>query len=96
MPYITQEGRDVVSQTSGNFVPRDGGELQYAIARLIQLHYGYIAATEGGVRYKHMEAMMGALNGANLEHYREVVAPYEDKKIKENGGVYDVKCGGVY
>jgi len=31
---------------------------------------------------------MGALNGANQEFYRVVVAPYEDAKISENGSVY--------
>jgi hypothetical protein len=96
MPYITPEDRKTIDEDSGSFVPRDGGELQYAIARLIDLHYSYINATEDGVRYKHMEAMMGSLNGASLEHYRCVVAPYEDLKIKENGGVYDVKCGKSY
>ena len=42
-------------------------------------------------RYADMEEMMGALDGAAREHYRIVVAPYEDEKMKQNGGVYDVK-----
>jgi hypothetical protein len=96
MPYITPEDRKMIDRESGMFVPNDGGELQYAIARLINLHYSKIDITEGGVRYRHMESIMGALSGAAMEHYRCVVAPYEELKIKENGGVYDVKCGTVY
>ena len=96
MPYITSDNRDMVDSELGDFVPLNGGELQYAIAVMIQCYYEHIERTEGGVRYKHMEAMMGALNGANLEHYRCVVAPYENKKIYENGGVYNVKHGGKY
>ena len=29
-----------------------------------------------------------ALEGAKLEFYRRIVAPYEELKIKENGEVY--------
>jgi len=32
---------------------------------------------------------MGALEGAKLEFYRRVVVPYEEKKMKENGDVYN-------
>jgi hypothetical protein len=96
MPYITPEDREVVDGLLGAFVPHDGGELQYAIAKLINLHYSRVQMVEGGVRYKHMEAIMGALSGALNEHYRCVVAPYEDKKIAENGGVYNVSTGSVY
>lgn len=97
MPYITPEDQLYIDTNSGQFVPEDGGELQYAIARLINLHYRRVnATTDTGVRYKHIEAIMGALSGAAMEHYRCVVAPYEEKKMEENGGVYNVKCGGVY
>ena len=41
------------------------------------------------LRYKDLEEVMGALNGANQEFYRLVVAPYEDRKLVENGNVYD-------
>ena len=94
MPYINKEDREPINSSSGSFVPRDGAELQYAIARLINLHYHYVEATSVfGIRYRHMESIMGALSGATIEHYRCVVAPYEDDKIEENGGVYNVKCG---
>lgn len=96
MPYITEEDRQGIHEEIGIFEPHNGGELQYAIALLIQRHYEWLQSKKGSVRYADMEAVMGALNGANLEHYRMVVAPYEDKKIKENGGVYNVGHGSEY
>ncbi len=32
---------------------------------------------------------MGALEGSKLEFYRRIAAPYENKKMKENGDVYE-------
>jgi hypothetical protein len=89
MPYITKEDRSVIDHLIGkDFSPQHGGELQYAIALLVQRYYEN--SCNGKPRYKHMEQMMGALSGAVQEHYRVVVAPYEDEKILENGGVYNV------
>jgi hypothetical protein len=96
MPYITPEERGPIEDALENFTPKNGGELQYAIAALIQKYYTEVEWNEEGVRYKHMEQMMGALSGALQEHYRCVVAPYEDRKINENGGVYHVIYGGGY
>jgi len=88
MPYISADERNDIDEKLGDFVIYDGGELQYVIARLIQDYYYFTEANFGEVRYEHVEQMMGALAGASMEHYRMIVAPYEDKKIKENGGVY--------
>jgi len=96
MPYITKEDRDSVDKSLGNIIPHDGGELQYIIATLIQRYYERKNIVEGGVRYRHMEQVMGALDGASREHYRMVVSPYEDIKIEENGGVYDIRNGEAY
>ena len=94
MPYITPQDRVQIDEQISHVTPQDGGELQYMIATLIQNHYEN--ACNNRPRYADMEGMMGALNGAALEHYRCVVAPYEDFKIEENGGVYNVKRGRVY
>ena len=96
MPYILPEDREPIEAALKDFTPKDGGELQYAIAALVQKYYTEVEWNEGGVRYRHMEQMMGALSGALQEHYRCVVAPYEDKKIAENGGVYHVGHGSKY
>jgi len=97
MPYICPNERVEIDELIEGFVPADGGELQYAIARMVNSYYERISYfEEDGVRYKHMEQVMGALNGASLEHYRCVVAPYEELKIKQNGEVYDVEFGKSY
>ena len=80
MPYIKQETRTLLN--SGRVLPKDGGELQYVIAVLIKNIIGK------DYNYAMLESMMGALTGAQLEFYREVVAKYEDKKKDLNGGVY--------
>jgi|VirMetMinimDraft_7_1064189.scaffolds.fasta_scaffold27881_8 hypothetical protein len=91
MPYLGQSERDDISCELAGFTPHTGGELQYAIAYMINNFYNRLVSMDTPPRYADMEEMMGALDGAAREHYRMVVAPYEDKKIAENGGVYDVK-----
>ena len=83
MPYIDQRSRDLID----NYIqtPYSGGELQYIIAAHIQK----FLEDKPEVRYADLEDVMGALAGAQMEFYREVVAPYEDEKIKQNGPVYD-------
>lgn len=39
--------------------------------------------------YKEFNAIIGVLESAKLEFYRRKVTPYEDKKIEENGDVYE-------
>jgi hypothetical protein len=43
------------------------------------------------VRYANVNEMIGALECCKLELYRILIAPYEDVKIDENGGVYQAK-----
>jgi hypothetical protein len=94
MPYITPQDRVQIDEQISHVTPQDGGELQYMIATLIQNYYE--CACNKRPRYADMEMMMGALNGASLEHYRCIVAPYEDYKLEQNGGVYNVKRGESY
>lgn len=77
MPYIKQTRR--ISCTN----PNTPGELNYLITCLL-LDY----CEKHGQSYSTYNDCLGALTGAQLEFYRRVVAPYEDKKIKENGDVY--------
>jgi len=97
MPYIHPNERVEIDELIEGFVPADGGELQYAIARMVNSYYERISYfEEDGVRYKHMEQIMGALQGAVHEHYRCVVSPYEDVKMEDNGSVYSVQHGKQY
>jgi hypothetical protein len=82
MPYVKQEEREYLGwpleQSSEN-----GGQLNFQITQLILDYYN-----RNGQRYQQINDVLGALEGAKLEFYRRVAAPYEDKKIKENGDVF--------
>lgn len=58
------------------------GIMNYVITRLTLNVYGV-----GG--YAIFNRAMGVLDCVAREFYRRKVAPYEDKKIKENGDVYN-------
>jgi hypothetical protein len=83
MPYIRPEDR--VRLVQGG-LPQDAGELNFAITALID---NYLRQ-QGGVRYLHLNEVVGVLECAKLELYRRIAAPYEDRKISENGDVYSV------
>lgn len=79
MPYITNEAKTRLPSMG----PANPGELNYLITNLLidYLH-------KMGKNYQNINDVLGALEGAKLEFYRRVAAPYEDKKIQENGDVY--------
>lgn len=85
MPYITLVRRAWLNPAINELAKliceatRDG-ELNYVISRLLDLLYER--------RYKEMNAALGVLEAVKQEYYRRVVAPYEQKKMKENGEVY--------
>jgi len=85
MPYIPQKERadlqPIVDAIEAN-TPQNAGQLQYVIARIIK--------AMAPKRYQAMNDVMGALTGAQAEFYRLIVAPYEDKKMNDNGSVYYV------
>lgn len=80
MPYIKPEARADFSITA---VPDDAGELNYAFTFIIKKYL-----EQKGLRYQFLNDVIGALEGAKLELYRRVIAPYEDTKIEANGDVY--------
>lgn len=81
MPYIERELRDHFRPHCP--APQTAGELNFQITCIIMQ---YINAR--GIRYSHINDVLGALEGAKLEFYRRVASPYESKKIEENGDVY--------
>lgn len=90
MPYITQNDKyrfDGVVQR----LPRieTPGELNYLITQLLRKYI-----LDHGLRYENINAVMGACSAAAQEFYRRVAAPYETKKIGENGDVYMVDYTG--
>lgn len=86
MPYIKQEDRERITDNGLGIeidAPNNAGELNYAITMLCDTYFKI-----NGGRYQQINDIVGALEGAKLEFYRRVAAPYEDVKIKENGDVY--------
>jgi hypothetical protein len=82
MPYIHQDDR-LLLELNGSSHARSAGELNYLITTLCVEYLN-----TNGKNYQHINDVVGALEGAKLEFYRRVAAPYEDLKIKENGDVY--------
>ena len=62
----------------------EAGVLNYAITRIC---LNYIARK--GLSYRNINEVIGVLECAKQEFYRRVAVPYEEKKKKENGDVYD-------
>lgn len=61
----------------------NAGELNFVLTTIIRDYF-----ERNGGRYQQINDIVGALEGAKLEFYRRVAAPYEDTKIVENGDVY--------
>jgi len=87
MPYIKQADRVEIS--SGVRLAKTPGELNF---RLTSIANGYLAAR--GPSYATFNEVIGALECAKLEMYRRMIAPYEDRKMIENGDVYGEGDGG--
>lgn len=81
MPYITGEARDRLQKGGA---PETAGELNYALTRLVDQYL----TRRGGMRYAHLNEVVGVLECAKLEFYRRVAVPYEDQKLRETGEVY--------
>ena len=83
MPYIKPADRarlDAKIDELATLIKPDqrAGELNYTINRLM-------LALQGAGKYADINELIGALECAKLEFYRRKAAPYEDKKIAENG-----------
>lgn len=85
MPYINQLDRTALNDKviyAGRSI-QNPGELNYLITKIIQ---DYVH--DHGKSYSVINEIVGVLECAKLEFYRRLAAPYEDKKIEENGDVY--------
>jgi hypothetical protein len=79
MPYVPSEDRPALMVDRP---PETAGELNYCITLLVDVFL------DGAVNYDAINEVIGVLECAKLELYRRIAAPYEDKKIAENGDVY--------
>ena len=80
MPYIEPAIRQRMDL--GILQPTTAGELNYAITRMCLKYIKH------PLNYSHINELVGVLECAKLELYRRLAAPYEDRKIAENGDVY--------
>jgi len=87
MPYIKQKERDEIDEhlTGLHSCIFNAGQLNYAITKLCDMYLN----SYGKERYIYYNEVMGVLTCAQLELYRRKVSAYEDKKLDENGDVYD-------
>lgn len=76
MPYIKHRDRTDLTRLQA----MNPGELNYAVTQTC-LEYLW----RKGLSYSALNEVIGALECAKLELYRRGAAPYEDKKIEENG-----------
>lgn len=84
MPYIKQERRLLFDESLNRLATHitNGGDLNYCFTILCKHFIDMF-----GESYSNHSICVSALENAKLEWYRRRVAPYEDKKIKENGDI---------
>jgi len=84
MPYIKQYEREMIDDLLllpwEIEPPLTSGQLNYLITKVL--------LETKPKRYADYNNLIGVLECVKLEMYRQAVAPYEDKKRKENGDVY--------
>lgn len=85
MPYIenTNRRRDILSK--GNDDPRTVGELNFNITLMCHRYLERI-----GVNYTNINSVIGVLDCAKMELYRQIASKYEDKKKTENGFISEL------
>ena len=85
MPYIREEDREQYRAIL-KYIEKIGiacaGDLNYLITVLSNIYL-----EESGKCYTSYNEVIGVLECAKQEYYRKKIAPYEDKKCKENGAV---------
>lgn len=90
MPYIKKRNRSTLDKFLDGLIvllvnttsngKKNNGEVVYVIYKLLKQVYG-----EGNFEVR--SNALKALESAKLEYYRRIMAPYEDKKKKENGDI---------
>jgi hypothetical protein len=90
MPYIVQEHRAIYGETLAKLLDNlllqgnlASGDVNYIITRIADYVF-----THSGANYSAGKDVLGTLEAVKLEFYRRRMAPYEDKKAKQNGEVF--------
>ena len=82
MPYIKCRKALTKSIEHDNFSYLSEGELNFVITKLC---HNWIK--DYGLGYSTLSKVIGVLECAKLELYRQIAAPYENKKKMENGSI---------
>lgn len=84
MPYITADRKTILSDLVEPVAQEllSPGELNYSITRLMSRYL------PDEPHYADIAEVTGVLENVKQEFYRRYAAPYEDRKIAENGDVY--------
>ena len=80
MPYIDKKRRKEIKRPVCDV--RNAGELNHLLTLMI---FNYLPDAP---RYQDYNEVMGVLTCMQMEFYRRLVAPYEDKKRAEWGDVF--------
>lgn len=80
MPYIIPEVRKLLRD---NAEAIDKGQLNFLISEIMILYLH-----RKGLSYENISDAIGAAQDAADEMKRRILAPYEDKKIGQNGDIY--------
>ena len=83
MPHLPREDKAKLDNPK-DWYPSCVGDLTYVLYKACERYIKRQNLAKPAKFQDYAEAM-GALESAKLEFYRLHVAPYEDKKIKENG-----------
>jgi len=83
MPYIKKEKREILDDYVINMMKfcniQADGDLNYILFKYCKDHYPH--------SYNNLKNFCGELRQCATEIERRILAPYEDKKINENGDV---------
>ena len=98
MPYIKKQRRDDFSDVLIRLMNRlheierseeseklSAGDINYITSRIA---HTYLELK--GLRYEHINAVIGALECVKQELYRTIAADYENQKAVENGSVSEL------
>ena len=85
MPYVNQQERNVLKKRIDGLMVVNPGTLNFAITRLC---HNYIQDRK--LCYNVLNEVIGVLECAKQELYRQVASPYEDKKKTENGNISEL------
>jgi hypothetical protein len=85
MPYIKPEFRlnyhQLIDDAVDSLAFKSAGDINYVLSSVLWKIF------EKNKNYAKANELIGVLECIKLELYRRQIAPYEDKKIEENGDV---------